>query len=474
MSLVDKKENDISYLGENIKNQAKKIILKGFDLKVEKKPIEGEKDIDYLFDELNKALPPPVEGEIRSYKDGDYKFISGHWKKLALLLAEEAKQKVKKPIPEEPVFDPRAILPKKEPKTEKTFLSHIIFSSLKEGGRIRDFAFIDEDNNQIEFLSIDRKNQNKLIYRKTKMEDIKVEKFPPKSQDYEHVIIGKTEQDLTKFFESHPAYYKMVFDRIRNLYKNWVKDKKENFILNPLNITNSLLYKFGTKDAERFLDYESFDKDLVLEEDFNVISELNKASIPIEGEIREYKDGVYKFVDGHWKKQINQNSIVTKPKEGEIREYKDGKYKFENGNWKKLLVPLPKPTMENFLKKYENNEPIEYEGEEYWIKKITNSELIISKSPIPGDIKENKAIHGNISELLTKDYFNKDFKLKKPETLKHQDIIYKQGEKVSYLDFGVEKKGWIKGFTSPDNVFVWNDKNHALLKIGTNKIKKIS
>ena len=30
---------------------------------------------------LEKALPP-VEGEVRKYKDGDYKFISGKWKKL--------------------------------------------------------------------------------------------------------------------------------------------------------------------------------------------------------------------------------------------------------------------------------------------------------------------------------------------------------------------------------------------------------
>lgn len=30
---------------------------------------------------LEKALPP-VEGEVRKYKDGDYKFINGKWKKL--------------------------------------------------------------------------------------------------------------------------------------------------------------------------------------------------------------------------------------------------------------------------------------------------------------------------------------------------------------------------------------------------------
>lgn len=34
-----------------------------------------------LQDCLEKALPP-VEGEIRKYKDGKYKFIDGHWKKL--------------------------------------------------------------------------------------------------------------------------------------------------------------------------------------------------------------------------------------------------------------------------------------------------------------------------------------------------------------------------------------------------------
>jgi hypothetical protein len=30
---------------------------------------------------LEKALPP-VEGEVRKYKDGDYKFINGKWKKI--------------------------------------------------------------------------------------------------------------------------------------------------------------------------------------------------------------------------------------------------------------------------------------------------------------------------------------------------------------------------------------------------------
>jgi hypothetical protein len=30
---------------------------------------------------LEKALPP-VEGEVHKYKDGDYKFINGKWKKL--------------------------------------------------------------------------------------------------------------------------------------------------------------------------------------------------------------------------------------------------------------------------------------------------------------------------------------------------------------------------------------------------------
>jgi RPA family protein len=34
-----------------------------------------------LQDCLEKALPP-VEGEIRKYKDGQYKMINGHWKKL--------------------------------------------------------------------------------------------------------------------------------------------------------------------------------------------------------------------------------------------------------------------------------------------------------------------------------------------------------------------------------------------------------
>ena len=46
---------------------------------IEKEEEATEKSIDDLL--LTKALPPR-EGEIREYKDGKYKFIGGHWKKI--------------------------------------------------------------------------------------------------------------------------------------------------------------------------------------------------------------------------------------------------------------------------------------------------------------------------------------------------------------------------------------------------------
>lgn len=47
---------------------------------------------------LEKALPP-IEGEVRKYKDGDYKFTSGKWKKLKQgeEKAEEDKKEEKLP-----------------------------------------------------------------------------------------------------------------------------------------------------------------------------------------------------------------------------------------------------------------------------------------------------------------------------------------------------------------------------------------
>lgn len=442
----------LSHLSQHNKNQAKTILG------------------NFSNEDINKALPPPVEGEIRHYKDGDYKFVDGHWKKLALLIAEEQKKKEKEPIPE-PEFDESKVIPKREPKTEKTFLSYAIVSSLKEGGRIRDFNFIDEDNMQTEFISVDRKNNNKLVYRKTKIEDVDVEKYPPKSQDLENVVIGKTEQDLTKFFDSHPDYYKKVLNRISNYYEEWIKNKMESPVLNTVNIMNAILYKFGTKDAERFLDKE-FNKNLVLEEDAYVLEELNKAMIPVEGEIREYKDGVYKYLDGHWKKQIKADSspiISNKPKEGEEREFKDGTYHFVDGSWKKMEKPLPEPTIENLREKLKENEPIEYEDKEYFLKQVTENSIIVNITPEKEDMSVN-AIREN--KVIDKKDFHK-IKMVHPTTLNYQGETYKQGEQVSYINRGEFKKGYIKGFTYPDVVFVWNKTNNAALKIGVNKIKKI-
>jgi hypothetical protein len=446
-------EDYLSHLSEHNKNQAK-IILGNFS-----------------NEDINKALPPPVEGEIRHYKDGDYKFVDGHWKKLALLIAEEQKKKEKEPIPE-PEFDESKVIPKKEPKTEKTFLSHIIVSSLKEGGRIRDFNFIDEDKMQAEFIFIDRINKNKLVYRKTKIKDIKVEKYPPKSQDLENVVIGRTEQDLTKFFESHQNYYNKILNRIKDYYQEYIQNRVESPTLNTINIMNTILYKFGTKDAETFLDTETFNKSLIIEENVNIIQELNKAMIPTEGEVREYKDGTYKYMDGHWKKQIKSLQLIVnnKPKEGEKREFKDGTYHFIDGSWKKMEKPLPEPTVNNLKEKLKENEPIEYEDKEYFLKQVTENNIIVNITPeregemSANSIRENK--------IIDKKDFHK-IKMVLPITLSYQEEIYKQGEKVSYINRGEFEEGYIKGFIYPDVIFVWNKTNNAALKIGVNKIKKV-
>jgi len=61
-----------------------------------------------LQDCLEKALPP-VEGEIRHYKDGDYKFIQGKWKKVKQ--QEETKKEDKKYIKEKEVKEKKLLKP---------------------------------------------------------------------------------------------------------------------------------------------------------------------------------------------------------------------------------------------------------------------------------------------------------------------------------------------------------------------------
>ena len=47
-----------------------------------------------IINSFEKAVLPPKEGEVRKYKDGDYKFSGGHWKKVKQ--SEEKKVEKKK------------------------------------------------------------------------------------------------------------------------------------------------------------------------------------------------------------------------------------------------------------------------------------------------------------------------------------------------------------------------------------------
>lgn len=294
----------------------------------------------------------PQEGEERDYKDGRYKFIEGHWKKIDNNKKEENKNKLSFKIEKERIY-------KKNPNY---YIDHFkingieivsyekgsdYYCTIKNGSpsKIRDKHGITNE------VSWDIQGLKQILGE---------DKFPKNWRDS---LFYQTSggPDLTWGYKG-PTITQEVIKGIINYYlqnNNDLKKGNDNFIEDKFNIIYNGYKIVIIPYNDNLFGYKIFsinesnqDNYIVDTQDYigDYEETLNDAKSLIDNLSKELEKGIY------------YGSYYFQPgQEGEIRKYWDGEYIFEQGHWHKIRIDQNKIDLENFkIKLDETNNKLEY------------------------------------------------------------------------------------------------------------------
>lgn len=177
---------------------------------------------------------------------------------------------------------------------------------------------------------------------------------------------------------------------------------------------------------------------------------------PKEGELRQYRDGTYKYENGKFRKL----KLETKKEESQLKETPQEKIKLKETSQKEISNFSQK--IVEFKKK---NYPIEYEEKRIWYKNNIHQDgeedsLSFTNSPCENYPQE-------IITIIEPKDFNK-IKFTKPKT--QGNLI--QGEKVEFELNEKKEIGWIKDFPTQNDIIIWNEDKSISANKRELKVKK--
>lgn len=190
---------------------------------------------------LQKA-EQPREGELKLFKDGEYKFIQGHWKKLTTIEAEKNREKLQKDkIKQE----------KKEKKELKEKINDIDDDVKALQTELRNFKKLYSNLSSEEYNKQYLQLAQRIVKLKQKIKEQESESLPIYNEKIDKLIDkGKTAIE--------------IFDDIKNAIKKWSKDEDPVTITYYLNnIYSHIIDRIEEKKEEKIKEGEQIINDLI-------------------------------------------------------------------------------------------------------------------------------------------------------------------------------------------------------------------